>query len=203
LASLMESSIAESPAQCSMARKDDTHFPSGWQVRKLHARVVRNAQNEKCKQLEELVSSQQARILQLEQQLAKSYHNASVLNLERYSEDFNIIKHVVGSSESRPIAQHTGHQPLVSTTELARTAKVENAVVPDGPKDKFNALQCQVCGSKFATRNLLFQHLEQEFLSGRLERTGSDDKAHRRRWRARQRNRRLGSRSSRGGCELR
>jgi len=147
------------------------------------------------------------------------------INLERYSDDYGI--QIENVAESRSIQQHIGHQPLVSTTELnvggKRAEPLQHVVsnqnvmekvapVPQTDlvkasavagtggryvRDKHNGLQCQICGEQFAGRNLLFRHLEESCLSGQLARSETNDKAHRRRWRARQRNRR-GS-ASRGG----
>eukprot|EP00427_Karlodinium_veneficum_P009852 CAMPEP_0169082192 /NCGR_PEP_ID=MMETSP1015-20121227/11413_1 /TAXON_ID=342587 /ORGANISM="Karlodinium micrum, Strain CCMP2283" /LENGTH=259 /DNA_ID=CAMNT_0009142031 /DNA_START=800 /DNA_END=1580 /DNA_ORIENTATION=- len=126
------------------------------------------------------------------------------LNLERYSEDMNINEHVVDSSESRPIAQHSGHHAVASTTELgAGSSSVLVEAVPNqgasvecegvvATRDNRDGRQCQLCNRVFSSRNLLFQHLRD--VHGELPRTGVDDRAHRRRWKMRARKRAIASR---------
>mmetsp|Transcript_30763 Transcript_30763/g.49118 ORF Transcript_30763/g.49118 Transcript_30763/m.49118 type:complete len:275 (-) Transcript_30763:244-1068(-) len=128
------------------------------------------------------------------------------LNLERYSEDPKCdiqsqqkVCNVGDTDIPSAIGLHTGHHAVVSTPERGVDA-LQPKSVPSGsseiPRCKTDPLQCQVCRLRFNSRNALFDHLSRDCLKDGFARKGQDDKDHRRRWRARTRNRR---RLGRGG----
>jgi len=180
---------------------------SRWQARKHHAKLVQGLTSKYVDYLQTQLDAHGLMYLSFSE-YRKLDNNP--LNLERYSEDMNINEHVVDSSESRPIAQHSGHHAVASTTELgAGSSSVLVEAVPNqgasvecegvvATRDNRDGRQCQLCNRVFSSRNLLFQHLRD--VHGELPRTGVDDRAHRRRWKMRARKRAgVGANVGRGG----
>jgi len=130
----------------------------------------------------------------------KSAEHYYPINLEQYNED--CLRHVSDASASTSIGSHTGHQPYRSAraSEVAAGSFMETAVEvpsvvgkPCETRDCCNGLQCQICKRSFESKNELFRHLSAECLADQLIRTASPDRAHRRRWKARARKRRVQS----------
>jgi len=181
--------------------------PSRWQFRKQIQRQCRDHDKARIRYLESLLD-----LHGIDYDIAFS-SGPHPLNLERYDEIS--LKHV-GDVISDAIPQHTGHQPYRSawaSSPQAKTVEVSNQVMENGvpvlqtvvheaveevvkpqsqsvcspSRDKGNPMQCQICKELFLTRNALFQHLETKCMAGKMERTGLEDRAHRRRWKARAR----------------